>query len=361
MGLDKLRKQLQKDHGKETVLAKEEIKSMEIISSFGSISLDVTLGTGGIPRGKIIEIYGQPSGGKTLFSLIAVAEVQKKGGVVAFIDLENSADLDWFTKIGVNLDEDKFLLLKPSTGESALQMIEDCIVSKEIDLIVLDSISTLSTEAERESNYGTGTTMAQLARLLSFGLKKLNAMMIQNPKVTLFLLNQIRESMSQYEAPQSTGGKALQHYVDAKLRVSRIGGRDGLLGDKDAPIGFRTRVHVEKSKIGPPKRTVEISLYIGVEDGKIGTDLNEEIVDVAISIDLIKRMSKNKETGELEENSNGTYYIYDDNQFYGMPKLKRFIEENPGNIETLKNQVMIFLNQKEKPEPDSFDATISGE
>ena len=177
-------------------------------------------------------------------------------------------------------------------------------------------------------------------------------------KCSTIFINQIRSGMSRYKPEVTSGGWSLEFYSSVRLAIRRVGGADGILGDKDSPNGFRTKIKVVKNKVGPPLRTIETSLYIGPD--KYGVDINEEVIDVAIGVDLIKRARKDKETGELVEDQSGSWYIFDEeNKFYGLNKLKTFIEENPESINTLKEQVMAFLEKKHGPEPDSFAARVN--
>jgi recombination protein RecA len=381
MSLDKLRKGLQKELGKDAVKSGDDVEYVPKLCSFGSLSLDSVIGIMGIPKGRILEYFGPPSGGKTTLAIMSAVEVQKthfervikkkddKGkvkkeqrnsmGVVAFIDLENSFDRKWFENYGGSVEDEKFLYIKPDTGEEAFSALEQILESGEVDLVIVDSVATMLTEAESEGDFSVGQHMAQLARLMSQGLKKINSSMIGNPHCSVIFINQTRSSMDKYKPDEGTGGNSLRFYSSIRLYVSRVGGDDGIIGDKEAPEGFKTRIKVRKNKVGPPARTVEISLYIG--PNKYGVDKDEEVVEIALSMGLIERKKKDKETDELYVDPKGTYYCIKDEVFYGRPKLYKYIEENPKIIEELKILVTTFEKNVSEPEENSFDSEVKKE
>jgi recombination protein RecA len=354
-----LQKNLTKDFGSKSVIIGDDIQDVPLLCSFGSIALDVAVGIGGIPRGRILEYFGPPSGGKTLFTLLTMIECQRKEGVVVFIDLENSFDPAWFRKLGGSTDPDHFILLRPKTGAEAYEMIDQMVASDLVDIIGVDSVSTMATAEELEGDYGDAH-MAQLARLMSDSLKKLNLTMIAHPRCTVIFINQIRSGMDKYKPEVTTGGSALNFYSSVRLRIVRVGGEDGIIGDTDNPEGFRTKIKVAKNKVGPPFRTIETSIYVN-HPTKCGVDINEELLDVAISMNLIQRCVKDAETGEMVPTENGTWYVIGDEKFYGFPKFKKYIDANPEVLELLKPTIFAYMKKKEAPEPDSFASEVKKE
>lgn len=358
MGLDKLQQSLNKKYSKgkdrDVVIKGDDIQNVSVLCSSGTLSLDVAIGIGGLPRGRIMEFYGPPSGGKTLLSLLSIIEAQKLGKNCSFIDLENSFDIKWFENLGGN--RDNLILIKPDGAEEAFSILEDLVISNEIDLVVLDSIAAMMTEAEKEGSYGDAH-MAVLARLMSTSLKKINQVMVDNDKISIIMINQVRSKMKSFQGHElttTTGGKSLEFYSSVRLEVKR----GEIIGDKEYPEGFRTKIKVTKNKVGPPMRKVEVSLYIG-KNGKYGADINEEIVDVAIGLNVIERLSKDKSTGEMIQDENGIYYKIGEETFYGRPKLFKFIKENPDQIEEIKKSVFAFMGHKVKPAEGSFDDKMS--
>jgi len=355
MSLDKLQQSLNKKYskGKErnVIVKGGDIEEVQVICSSGTLSLDVAIGIGGLPRGRIMEYYGPPSGGKTLLSILSIISAQKEGKNCAFVDIENSFDIKWFKSLGGT--EDNLLYVKPSNAVEAYEIVEDLVTSNQIDLIVVDSVAAMATEAEQEGGYGDAH-MAQLARLMSQGLKKLNSIMIENDKCSIIFINQVRSSMRNFQGREITttsGGKSLEFYSSVRLEVKR----GEIIGDKDDPEGFRTKIIVKKNKVGPPMRKVEVSLYIG-KNGKYGADVNEEIIDVAIGLNVIEKMSKDKTTKELIADENGAWYRIEEGvEFYGRPKLIEYIQANPESVEKLKTTVFAFMSHKIKPSEGSFD------
>jgi recombination protein RecA len=354
-----LQKSLTKSFGKKAVILGDDIEEVPVLCSSGSYAVDAAIGIQGIPRGRILEYYGPPSGGKTLFTLLTIIECQKSGGVAAFLDLENSFDKNWFIRLGGDCSPEKFILLKPKSGADAYQMLEDMVTSNLVDIIGVDSVSTMTTDEENEGSY-SDSHMAVLARLMSNGLKKFNSIMMQHPKTTIIFINQIRSGMSKYNPEIATGGSALAFYSSVRLNIRRIGGEDGILGPKDNPHGFRTKIRVEKNKVGPPKRIIETSVYVN-HPTKIGVDKDEELLDIALSIGLIKRYSKTPDKTSFIEDLDGTYYEINNQKFYGWPKFQTYIEENAQVLQELKPTITAFMNKRVKPEPESFAAVVEAE
>lgn len=359
--LSELHTQMVKDYGKDSVLSGDQIPEVPVLCSFGSIALDVAVGIGGCPRGRILEYFGPESGGKTLLLLLTIIEIQTIGGTGAFVDIENTFDPSWFKKLGGSLDPNKFILLKPKTGAEAFEMIDQLVASNLVDIAGVDSVSTMATAEELEGDYGDAH-MAQLARLMSDSLKKLQNTMASHPRCTVIFINQVRTTMDKYKPEVTTGGRALLHYASVRLRITRVGGEDGILGEKDNPSGFRTRIKVMKNKVGPPFRLIETSIYIN-HPTKVGVDKDEELLDVAISMGLVKRCIKDKETDELVPDENGTWYVIGDQKFYGQPKFKKYIDENPQVLQDLKPAIIAYMKKREapEPEPESFAAEVKKE
>jgi len=358
MSFKDLQKSITKEFGEEVII--KELESVSILNSFGSLAVDCAVGLGGIPKGRIIEFYGNPSGGKTALAIIAIIECQKNKKPCVFIDLENSFDPAWFRKLGGNVDEDLFLLLHPKSGADAYEMMDRCVQESSTGLIVIDSVSAMATDAELEAGYAD-STMAQLARLMSSGLKKINNQMLRNPGPTLIFINQVRATMDKYHPEATSGGNALGFYSSIRLNIRRVGGKDGIIGDPDRPSGFKTRITVIKNKVGIPKQTIETNLYIGTT-GKFGIDKSEEIIDVAKSLGLIKRLTKNKDTNELVIDPDGSYYQIDGYEpIYGQNKFELFIAEKSEIKDQLLKQIEIFTKKNNEPESDSFAAEVKEE
>lgn len=362
LSLADLQKGMAKEFGKESVLSGEDIPEVPVICSFGSIALDVAVGIGGCPRGRILEYFGPEQGGKTLLTLLTIIEAQKLlNGAGAFVDIENTFDPAWFKKLGGSIDPTKFMLLKPKSGAEAFEMIDTLVSSNLVDVVGVDSVSTMATSEELESSYGDAH-MAQLARLMSDSLKKLQNTMVSHRRATVIFINQIRTTMDKYNPEVTTGGKALLHYASVRLRITRVGGKDGMLFEKDNISGFRTRIKVAKNKIGPPLRVIETSIYIN-HSTKTGVDIDEELLDVAISMGLIKRCIKNKDTEEFVPDENGSWYVIGDQKFYGQPKFKEYMDENPQVLQDLKPAILAYMKKKEapEPEPESFATEVKKE
>jgi len=358
MSIEHLRKNLNKEFG-DSLKRADEIQEIPIIAGFGSLALDIASGLGGIPRSRIIEMLGPEQGGKTALSLLSIAEVQKIGGVAAFLDLENSFDPRWAKNLGCNLDENKFLFFKPKSGAEAFEIIEDLVESMDVDLIVADSVHAFITDSEAEGNYGD-SMMAQLSRLMSNSLKKINSKQINYSRASIIFINQMRQGIGQFSKDESTGGNALRHYASVRLYIRRVGGKDGIIGDPTNPEGFKTSIQLKKNKIGVPLKVVETKLYIGPK--KFGIDKNEEVIDVAKSLGLIKRLAKNKDTNELVINPDGSYYQIDGYEpIYGQSKFELFIAEKPEIKDQLLKQINIFTKKNNEPESDSFAAEVKEE
>lgn len=285
----------------------------------GALSLDAALGIGGVPRGRVIEIYGPEASGKTTLSLHIIAETQKLGGKVAFIDAEHALDPRYARKLGVDVDE--LLLSQPDSGEQALEITETLVRSNAIDAIVIDSVAALVPRAELEGEMGDAH-MGLQARLMSQALRKL-AGIVKKSNTCLIFINQIREKIGiMFGNPETTsGGRALKFYASIRMDIRRIGAiKEGSLS-----IGNRVRVKVVKNKMAPPFREVELDIMYG-----FGISYEADILDLALEADLISKM--------------GSWYSYGDERLgQGRENTKTYLHENPDVLEELTIKVKTFL------------------
>ena len=299
--------QIEKQFGKGSIMKLGQAESLTGIStiSTGSISLDHALGVGGIPRGRIIEIYGPEASGKTSLTLHIIAEAQKAGGVAAFIDAEHALDPEYAGNLGVNLDD--LLLSQPDTGEQALEIVEVLVRSGAVDVIVIDSVAALVPKSELDGDMGD-SHMGLQARLMSQAMRKL-AGVVNKSKTCLIFINQIRMKIGvMFGNPETTtGGNALKFYSSVRMDIRRI----AALKDGENVIGNRTRIKVVKNKVAPPFRQVEFDIIYGKGISKTG-----DLLDLGVAHEIIAK--------------SGTWFSYKENRIgQGRENSKRFLAENP--------------------------------
>ena len=308
--------QIEKQFGKGTVMkmGDREIVDMPSVST-GSLGLDIALGIGGLPKGRVVEIFGPESSGKTTLTLQAIAECQKAGGTAAFIDAEHALDPNYAEKLGVNVDE--LLLSQPDTGEQALEVTDMLVKSGSVDLIVVDSVAALTPRAEIEGDMGDHH-MGLQARLMSQALRKITGN-IQRSNAMVIFINQIRMKIGvMFGNPETTtGGNALKFYSSVRLDIRRI----GAIKDKDNIIGNQTRVKVVKNKMAPPFKQVEFDIMYGVGISKIG-----EIIDLGVQADIIDK--------------SGAWYAYKDEKIgQGRENTKQFLRDHPEILDEIEARI----------------------
>ncbi|PFH89365.1 recombinase RecA [Bacillus sp. AFS088145] len=316
--LDMALKQIEKQFGKGSImkLGEQTDRQISTISS-GSLALDVALGVGGYPRGRIIEVYGPESSGKTTVALHAIAEVQANGGQAAFIDAEHALDPVYAQKLGVNIDE--LLLSQPDTGEQALEIAEALVRSGAIDIIVIDSVAALVPKAEIEGEMGDAHVGLQ-ARLMSQALRKLSGA-INKSKTIAFFINQIREKVGvMFGNPETTpGGRALKFYSTIRLEVRRA---EQLKQGNDI-VGNKTKIKVVKNKVAPPFRQAEVDIMYGEGISKEG-----EILDIGSDLDIVLK--------------SGAWYSYNEERLgQGRENAKQFLKENREIRDTIKQSIRL--------------------
>ena len=319
--------QIEKAFGKGSVMklgTSGENLDVQAIST-GSLGLDVALGIGGLPKGRIVEIYGPESSGKTTLALHVVAEAQKAGGTCAFVDAEHALDPVYAKKLGVNIDD--LLISQPDAGEQALEIADTLVRSGAISVLVVDSVAALVPRAELEGDMGD-SHMGLQARLMSQALRKLTSSISKSNCLVIFI-NQIRQKIGiMFGNPETTsGGNALKFYASVRLDIRRI----GAIKDKDDIIGNQTRVKVVKNKVAPPFRTVEFDIMYGEGISKTG-----ELVDLGVESEIIEK--------------SGSWYSYKTERIgQGRENAKTFLKENPDiaeEIETLIRQNSGIVNEK---------------
>ena len=309
--------QIEKQFGKGTVMKMGDREIVDIPSvSTGSIGLDIALGIGGLPKGRVVEIFGPESSGKTTLTLQAIAECQKAGGTAAFIDAEHALDPNYAEKLGVNVDE--LLLSQPDTGEQALEVTDMLVKSGSLDVIVIDSVAALVPRAELEGDMGDSHVGLQ-ARLMSQALRKITGS-IQKSNTLVIFINQIRMKIGvMFGSPETTtGGNALKFYSSVRLDIRRI----GAIKDGDEVVGNETRVKVVKNKMAPPFKVVEFQILYGK-----GINKNAEIIEHAVKKGIIEKA--------------GAWYSYKGDKIgQGIAKTSDFLKENPKILDEIESLVL---------------------
>ena len=310
---------IEKEYGTGSIMKLGDANSVDVeVIPTGSLTLDMALGVGGLPRGRVIEIYGPESSGKTTVALHVVAEAQKMGGEAAFIDAEHALDPVYAKKLGVDIDN--LIVAQPDTGEQALDIAEALVRSGALDVIVVDSVAALVPKAEIEGSM-EDQQMGLQARLMSKALRKLTGI-IGKTRTTVIFINQLRQKIGvMYGNPETTtGGNALKYYASVRLEIKRV---EGLKGDGE-DIGNHVRVRILKNKVAPPFRTAEFDIIFGKGICKIGN-----ILDVAVDLDIVKKA--------------GSWFSFNDDKLgQGRDKAKEFLAANP----EILNQVETLVREK---------------
>ena len=315
--LDAALAQIDKQYGKGSVMRMDDTSVVEDIQSVstGSLGLDIALGIGGLPRGRVIEIYGPESSGKTSLTLSVIAQMQKSGGTAAFIDAEHSLDIQYAAKLGVNIEE--LLVSQPDTGEQALEIADMLVRSGSVDIVVVDSVAALTPRAEIEGDMGD-SHMGLQARLMSQALRKLTSNIKKTNTMVIFI-NQLRMKIGvMFGNPETTtGGNALKFYASVRLDIRRI----GAIKKDDEIIGAETRVKVVKNKVAPPFRKAEFDMLYGE-----GISLEGEIIDQAVKLNIIEK--------------SGSWYSYNGEKIgQGKDNVREFLKSNPETSKDIENQV----------------------
>ena len=309
-------KQIERAFGKGSVMKLGDNKAIEVEAiPTGSLGLDIALGIGGLPKGRIIEIFGPESSGKTTLALHVIAEAQKRGGICAFVDAEHALDPVYARRLGVDVDE--LLISQPDTGEQALEIADTLVRSGAIDVLVVDSVAALTPKAELEGDMGDSLPGLQ-ARLMSQALRKLTASISRSNCMVIFI-NQIRHKIGVvYGSPEvTTGGNALKFYASVRLEIRRI----GAIKDRDQVIGNHTRVKVVKNKVAPPFRQVEFDIMYGEGISRTG-----ELLDLGVAAGVIEKA--------------GSWYSYKDKRIgQGRENAKKFLAEHPEIAEEIEQAV----------------------
>lgn len=310
--------QIEKSFGKGSIMKLGENvvdKSVEVVPT-GALSVDLALGVGGLPKGRIIEIYGPESGGKTTFTLHVIAQVQKLGGIAAFVDAEHALDPAYAQKLGVNIDE--LYVSQPDDGEQALEITETMVRSGAIDIVVVDSVAALVPKSEIEGEMGDTIVGAQ-ARLMSQAMRKLTSVTAKNKCIVIFI-NQLRDKIGGMmfgPTETTTGGKALKFYASVRIDIRRI----ETLKVSGEPVGNRTRAKIVKNKVAPPFKTAEFDIMYGK-----GISHSGDVLDLAVDLDIVQK--------------GGAWYSYEGNRIgQGRENVKNYLEENPDVCLEIENKV----------------------
>ena len=325
--------QIEKQFGKGSVMRLGDssgAKNVPVVST-GSLCLDIALGIGGLPRGRVVEIYGPESSGKTTLTLQAVAEAQKAGGTAAFVDAEHALDPSYAEKIGVNVDD--LLVSQPDTGEQALEITDMLVRSGAVDIIVIDSVAALTPKAEIEGEMGDSHVGLQ-ARLMSQALRKLTANIKRSNTLVVFI-NQIRMKIGvMFGSPETTtGGNALKFYSSVRLDIRRI----GAIKRGDEVVGNQTRVKVVKNKLAPPFRLAEFEIFYGEGISRMG-----EVIDLGVKEGIVQK--------------SGSWYSYGDDRIgQGKDNVRKFLAEHPDTAAEIENAIRARLLPSLQPEPVEDD------
>ncbi|ESS15588.1 MAG: recombinase RecA [Burkholderiaceae bacterium] len=328
--------QIEKQFGKGTIMrlgAGEVIADIQTVST-GSLGLDVALGVGGLPRGRVIEIYGPESSGKTTLTLHVVAEMQKLGGICAFVDAEHALDVQYAKSLGINLED--MLISQPDTGEQALEVVDSLVRSAAVDLVVIDSVAALTPKAELEGDMGDSLPGLQ-ARLMSQALRKLTAS-IKKANCTVIFINQIRMKIGvMFGSPETTtGGNALKFYASVRLDIRRTGS----IKKGDELIGNETRVKVVKNKVASPFKTAEFDIMFGK-----GISREGEIIDLGVLHNIV--------------NKSGAWYAYQGEKIgQGRDNAREFLKENVALAREIENKVRDALNVPQLSVPVATPAPV---
>jgi recombination protein RecA len=320
--------QIEKQFGKGSIMrlgGKDAIAPVPAIST-GSVSLDYALGIGGVPRGRVIEIFGPESSGKTTLTLQIIAEAQKLGGMAAFVDAEHALDAQYARRLGVDLEN--LLVSQPDNGEQALEIVEVLVRSNSVDVVVVDSVAALVPRAEIEGEMGEAQ-MGLQARLMSQALRKLTGV-VSKSKTCLIFINQLREKIGvMFGNPETTtGGRALKFYSSVRIDIRRI----GAIKDGDVVVGGRTRVKVVKNKVAPPFREAEFDVMYGEGISKEG-----DLLDLAVDKKIVDK--------------SGTWFAFNGERLgQGRENVKQFMKDNPEITKTIEQKVRLELGLV-KPEP----------
>ncbi len=316
---------LDKTYGKGTVMSLGDAsidESIEVIPS-GSLGLDIALGVGGYPKGRVIEIYGPESSGKTTLTLHAIAEAQKQGGIAAFIDAEHAFDRHYASKLGINLDD--LIISQPDNGEQALEIADNLIRSGAIDIVVIDSVAALTPKAEIEGEMGD-SKMGLHARLMSQALRKLTGS-ISRTKCTVIFINQLREKIGvMFGNPETTtGGNALKFYASVRIDIRKA---SAPIKNGDEAVGSRVKVKIVKNKVAPPFKMAEFDIMYGEGISKAG-----EILDTGVDLGIVKK--------------SGSWFSYEDTKLgQGRDAVKDVLRDNPELAEELEAKVKQHIAQK---------------